>query len=59
MYRDVVGLYPNIPHEDGIKALKRVLDSRKNQTVFTESLLELTKLVLENNVFEHNGEIFR
>ena len=56
---DVVGLYPNIPHKDGIEALKKVLDSRKNKTVSTESLLELTKLVLENNVFEHNGETFR
>ena len=56
---DVVGLYPNIPHKDGIEALKSVLDSRKNKTVSTESLLELTKLVLENNVFEHNGETFR
>ena len=56
---DVVGLYPNIPHKDGLEALKKVLESRKNKTVSTESLLELTKLVLENNVFEHNGETFR
>jgi len=56
---DVVGLYPNIPHEDGLKALKRALDSREDQTVSTNSLLELTRCVLENNVFEHNGEIYR
>ena len=54
---DVVGLYPNIPHKDGIEALKSVLDSRENKTVSTESLLELTELVLENNVFEHNGKV--
>jgi len=39
--------------------LKRALDSREDQTVSTNSLLELTRCVLENNVFEHNGEIYR
>ena len=56
---DVVGLYPSIPHKDGLESMKIALDRREDKTVFTESLLELAKCVLENNIFEHNGEIFK
>ena len=56
---DVVGLYPNIPHEDGLEALKSVLDDRKDKSVSTETLLELTECVLKNNIFEHNSQVFR
>ena len=56
---DVVGLYPNIPHKEGLEALKIALEKRDDKTVSTESLLELAKCVLENNVFEHNGSIFK
>lgn len=38
---DVVGLYPNIPHKDGLEALRGALETRKYKTVSTESLLEL------------------
>ena len=30
---DVVGLYPNIPHEEGLEALRRPLDHRENKSV--------------------------
>jgi len=56
---DVVGLYPNIPHSDGMEALKVALEQREDKSVSTESLLDLAKCVLENNVFEHNGEIYK
>ena len=56
---DVVGLYPNIPHADGLKALKTALDSREDKSISTDSLFELAKCVLENNVFEHNGRVFK
>ena len=56
---DVVGLYPNIPHADGLDALKWALDSREDKTTSTESLLELPKCVLENNVFEHDGKVYK
>ena len=56
---DVVGLYPNIPHKDGLEALKLALDSREDKNISTESLLELAKCVLENNVFEHNGAVYK
>ena len=28
---DLVGLYPSIPHEDGLKALKEARDKRENR----------------------------
>ena len=56
---DVVGLYPNIPHDDGLAALGRVLDKRQDPKVSTESLLELTECVLKNNIFEHDGRFFK
>ena len=56
---DVVGLYPNIPHEDGLTALRRKLDARENKDISTDSLMELAECVLKNNVFEHNKRVFR
>ena len=56
---DVVGLYPNIPHEDGLRALRKHLEARVDKNVSTETLLELAECVLKNNVFEHNGEFYR
>ena len=56
---DVVGLYPNIPHEEGLAALKLALDEREDKKVSTDSLLELADCVLRNNVFERDGNIFK
>ena len=56
---DVVGLYPNIPHDGGLEALKIALDGREDKSVSTETLLELAECVLKNNVFEHDGTYFR
>ena len=36
---DVVGLYPSIPHEAGLKALTEALDNRENKHIPTENLL--------------------
>ena len=51
---DGVGLYSNIPNEEGLLFLKKVLDKRRNKTVSTESLIELAEIVLRNNYFEFN-----
>ena len=56
---DVVGLYPNIPHDEGLKAVRNALDSREDKTISTESLLELAECVLKNNIFEHNTKFFK
>ena len=38
---DVVGLYPSIPHDEGLEALRTALNSRENQSVSTDTLVEL------------------
>ena len=54
---DVVGLYPRIPHEAELRALKEVLDRREEKTNSTEDLVKMAELVLKNNFFELNGQV--
>ena len=54
---DVVGLYPSIPHEAGLKALKKALNNRTNKKVSTDDLIKMAKFVLKNNYFEFNGKV--
>ena len=56
---DVIGLYPNIPHKEGLAAVKKALETREDKSISTETLLELCELVLKNNIFEHNGRTFK
>ena len=51
---DVVGLYPNIPHDEGLASLKKFLDARTEKKETTETLLELAEIVLKNNIFQFN-----
>ena len=46
---DVVGLYPTIPHNAGLKALKDALDCRQNKKMPTDMLIKMTAFVLTNN----------
>ena len=48
---DVVGLYPSIPHEAGLKALREALDNRENKQTPTENVLKMVEFVLKNNYF--------
>ena len=56
---DVVGLYPNIPHKEGLEAIRKALNKREDQTISTDSLILLAECVLKNNVFEHNMRYFK
>ena len=56
---DVVGLYSNIPHKEGLEAIRKALDKREDQTISTDSLILLAECVLKNNVFEHNMRYFK
>ena len=51
---DVVGLYPNIPHDEGLSALRKRLNERDKKDVSTDTLVELAELVLKNNIFNFN-----
>ena len=56
---DVVGLHPNIPHDEGLIALRKSLKSREDKTIYTDSLMDLVECVLKNNIFEHNFSFFK
>ena len=43
---DVVGLYPPVPHEEGLVILKCFLDKREDQSVSSENLCILVKKIM-------------
>ena len=48
----MVSLYPNIPHNAGLKVLKDALDCWQNRKIPTDMLAKMTEFVLTNNYFE-------
>ena len=48
---DVVGLYPNIPHEKGLASVRKHLNNREDKEVTTDTLVELAEIVLKTNYF--------
>ena len=52
---NLVALYPGIPHEAGLKALKNALYNRENRSISTEDLIKIACFVLQSNYFEFNG----
>ena len=56
---DVVGLYPNIPHEAGLKSLKEALDRRREKKISTEDLVKMAEFVLKNNYFEFDRSVYQ
>ena len=43
---DVVGLYPRIPQEAGLRALKEALNRREEKMISTEDLVKMAEFVL-------------
>ena len=56
---DVVGLYPSIPHDDGLQALYEKLEERTDKRVPSTDLVEMTEFVLKNNFFEFETKIIQ
>ena len=54
---DVVGLYPSIPHNEGIAVLKQKLEEQPSTKIPTNDLVQLTEFVLKNDLFEFNGKV--
>ena len=48
---DVVGLYTNIPRDEGLSALQKRLELRREKKVSTSASVELAEVGLKNNVF--------
>ena len=55
---DVVGLYPNIPHNEGLEAIRKILNTRTNPEIPTDHIVDLVELVLKNNNFVFDGKHF-
>ena len=54
---NVVGLYPNIPHGEGLASLHRFLETRDNKQVSSDTLTEIAEVVLKNNIFEFDEKL--
>ena len=54
---DVVGLYPSIPHNECIQALKQKLEEQPSTKIPTNDLVKLAEFVQENNLFKFNGKV--
>ena len=58
MTADVVGFYPSIPHNAGLKALKDALDCWQNKKIPTDMLVKMAEFALANNYFEFGQNVF-
>ena len=56
---DVVGLYPSIPHEGGLEALRESLEKRECIKIPTGILVKMAEFVLKNNYFEFNSAAYQ
>ena len=56
---DVVGLYANIPHEEGLSALRKRLESWKEKYVPTDTIIDLAEIVLKINIFTFEKKILK
>ena len=54
---DVVGLYPSIPHNEGLEVLEKQLRNFYKKSVPTEDLVKMAEFVLKNNYFEFNSNV--
>ena len=52
-----MGLYPNIPHQAGLKALKEDLKNIKK--IPTEDLVKMAEFKLNNNIFGFNSKAYQ
>ena len=56
---EIVGLYPNIPHSEGLTSFERFLELRDNKQISSDTLIELAEIVLKNNFFEFDQKTFK
>jgi hypothetical protein len=56
---DVIGLFTNIPKEDGIEAVRNTLEAKQEPEINTEFILRILTLVLENNIMEFDSEYYK
>ena len=52
MDSNVVELYPNIPHREGLSAVRKRLDNRMAKYSTSDTLCDLAEILLKNNIFK-------
>ena len=55
---DVIGLYTNIPQEEGTNCAEKVLNKRENMKVPSEYIISMLKLILKNNIFSFSDRLY-
>ena len=55
---DVVGLYPRIPHEEGIEIMEEFLTQREVKDISTKGLCDLATVIVKNNFFEIGEKVY-
>ena len=48
---NVVGLHPNIPHQEGLSALRKRLETRKEKYISIGTIIDSAELVLKINIY--------
>ena len=56
---DVVGLYPSILYEVGLRALGNALENRNYKETPTENLIKMAEFFLKNDYFEFDSSVFQ
>ena len=56
---DLVGLYPSIPHQAGLEALKEALDKWKAIKVPTGKLVKMAEFLLKNSYFQFSDKVYQ
>ena len=54
---DAVGLYPSIPHKEGILALKNKPEEQTSSKILSSDLVKLAEFLLKSSFFENNNKI--
>ena len=55
---DVKALFTNIPQEEGIQCTENALNERENQSIPTEYITRMLKIILKNNIFSFDEELY-
>ena len=53
-----MGLYPHIPHEDGIEIMKDFLEQKEVKDISTKGLWDLATIILKNNCFGIGEKVY-
>ena len=56
---DAVGWYMNIPQDEGVKCVGKVLEERSNKEVPSGFIARLLELILKYNIFEIDEELYQ